>query len=202
MQSHLFTHSSTSTHLITHSLDRMIDWSIDSLIVKLIVWVISCHFVSSQYIQILLYKLSRVLENVFLLNKNRKNVAENCDEPVRIMTASFGRKTMLLPQVLYAVLKRFILEIDHNMQKTCEIVSPKFILWAIFRDEFRCPNQCLVAFGDCATGCFQHWYAILKKTGSNSTSNIVTNPNRSLPLSVLSFISNATFYKIVHLQHA
>ena len=36
--------------------------------------------------------------------------------------------------------------------------SPKFILWAIFREEFRRPNQCLVAFGDYATGRFQHWY--------------------------------------------
>ena len=37
-----------------------------------------------------------------------------------------------------------------------EIGSPKFIHWAIFRVEFRRPNQCLVAFGDYATGRFQH----------------------------------------------
>ena len=46
------------------------------------------------------------------------------------------------------------------MQKTAvsssEIGSPKFILWAIFREEFRRPNQCLVAFGNYATGRFQH----------------------------------------------
>ena len=54
-----------------------------------------------------------------------------------------------------------------NMQKTCgsssEIRSPNFILWAIFRDEFRHPNQCLVAFGDYATSLFQHCLVIFEK---------------------------------------
>ena len=41
-----------------------------------------------------------------------------------------------------------------------EIGSPKFILWAIFREEFRRPNQCLVAFGDYATGRYQHCFCM------------------------------------------
>ena len=94
---HPFTHS--LTHLITHSLDRMIE-SRRSLIVKSKARLISFHFVSSRYIRILFYKVSRVLENVFLLNRIRQHVAENRNEPVSIMAASFGRKTMLLPQVL------------------------------------------------------------------------------------------------------
>ena len=62
----------------------------------------------------LFYEVSRVLENVFLLNKIRQHVAENHNEPVSIMAASFGRKTMLLPQVLWSVLKIFISEIDRK----------------------------------------------------------------------------------------
>ena len=130
---------------------------IDSLTVKSIVWVIWFHFVSSQYIRILLYKVSQFLKNVFLLNKNRKHVSENRDEPVRIVAASFGRKTMLLPQVFWAVLKIYLGDRSQICRKhvvfSSEIGSPKFILWAIFRDEFRRPNQCLVTFGDCATSC-------------------------------------------------
>ena len=49
---------------------------------------------------ILFYKVSRVLENVFFAEQIRQHMAENRNEPVSIMAASFGRKTMLLPQVL------------------------------------------------------------------------------------------------------
>ena len=99
----------------------------------------------------------------FLLNKIRQHVAENRNEPVSKMAASFGRKTMLLPQVLRSVLKIFISKIDRkyaeNMRYPCPRFGlPKFILWAIFKAEFRRPNQCLVAFGDYATGRFQHCY--------------------------------------------
>ena len=103
----------------------MIDRSIDSLTVKSIVRVIWFHFVSSQYIRIILYKVSQFLENVFLLNKNRQHVSENRDEPVRIMAASFGRKTMLLPQVFWAVLKRFILEIDRKYAENMWYPRPR-----------------------------------------------------------------------------
>ena len=72
---------------------------------------------------------------------------------------------MLLPQVLISCLGEIYLG---NRSQICrklsvsssEIGSPEFILWAIFRDEFRRPNQCLVAFGDYATGHFLHWALI------------------------------------------
>ena len=171
-QSHPLTHSLTSTHSLTHSLNHslthLIGWLIDrsesrrSLIVKSKARLISFHFVSSRYIRILFYKVGRVLENDFLLNKIRQHVAENRNEPVSIMAASFGRKTMLLPQVLWSVLKILISEINSQICRkhvvsSSEIGSPKFILWAIFMEEFHRPNQCLVAFGDYATGRFQHW---------------------------------------------
>ena len=88
-------------------------------------------------------------------------MAENREEPVRIMAASFGRKTTLLPQVLMSCLEEIYLgdrsQICRKLSvSSSEIGSPKFILWAIFSDEFCCPDQCLVAFGDYATGRFQH----------------------------------------------
>ena len=98
-QSHPLTYSLTHihpfTHSLTYSLTHLIGWLIDrsesrrSLIVKSKARLISFHFVSSRYIRILFYKVSRVLENVFLLNKIRQHVAENRNEPVSIMAASF-----------------------------------------------------------------------------------------------------------------
>ena len=83
------------------------------------------HFVSSLYIQILFYKVSRVLENVFLLNKIRQHVAENRNKPVSVMAASFGRKTMLLTQVLWSVLKIFISEIDRKYAENMRYPRPR-----------------------------------------------------------------------------
>ena len=54
----------------------------------------------------------------FLLNKNRQHVAENHDEPVRIMAASFGRKTMLLSQVFELFWRDLSQRLIANMQKT------------------------------------------------------------------------------------
>ena len=125
---HVLTHSSTSTHLIIHSLYMMIDrsiWVPTIFNCKSIVWFISFHFISSRDIRILWYEVSRVLNNDFLLNKNRQDVAKNRDKPVRIMAASNGRKTMLLPQVLRAVFKRFISEIDRKYAENMRYPCPR-----------------------------------------------------------------------------
>ena len=52
-------------------------------------------------------------------------MAENRDEPVKIMAASFSWKTMLLPQVLWAVLKRFISAIDHKYAENMRCPRPR-----------------------------------------------------------------------------
>ena len=61
----------------------------------------------------------------FLLNKIRQHVAENRNEPVSIMAASFGRKTMLLPQVLWSVLKIFISGIDRKYAENMRYPCPR-----------------------------------------------------------------------------
>ena len=52
-------------------------------------------------------------------------MAENHNEPVSIMAASFGRKTMLLPQVLWSVLKIFISEIDRKYAENMRYPRPR-----------------------------------------------------------------------------
>ena len=134
---HSLTHIPPCTHSLihihplnhsTHSLYRMIDrsiWVPTIFNCKSLVWFISFHFISSRDIRILWYEVSRLLNNDFLLNKNRQDVAENRDKPVRILAASNGRKTMLLPQVLRAVFKRFISEIDRKYAENMWYPCPR-----------------------------------------------------------------------------
>ena len=61
----------------------------------------------------------------FFAKQIRQHVAENRNEPVRIMAASFGRKTMLLPQVLWPVLKIFISEIDRKYAENMRNPRPR-----------------------------------------------------------------------------
>ena len=134
----------------------MIDRSIDSLIVKSIVQVIFFHFVSSRYIRILLYKVSQVLENVFLLNKNRKRGWKS-QQTSQNNGSVLQKKSNVVASSSSSCFEEIYLGDRLQICRKHAVSLSKFILLAIFRDEFHCLNQCLVAFGDCAAGRFQHW---------------------------------------------
>ena len=86
------------------------------------------HFIPFRFISVhsdtLLYSKSGS-RKCFLLNKISEHVAKNRNEPVSIMAASFGRKTILLPQVLWSVLKIFILEIDRKYAENMRYPRPR-----------------------------------------------------------------------------
>ena len=87
------------------------------------------HFIPFLFISVhsdtLLLSKSGSRKCFFLLNKIRQHVAENRNEPVSKMAASFGRKTMLLPQVLRSVLKIFISKIDRKYAENMRYPRPR-----------------------------------------------------------------------------
>ena len=91
--------------------------------------------------------------HILAYSLNRQHMSEKSQRTSQNNGSILWKKNDVIASSSLSCIEEIISEIDRkhaeNVVSSSEIGSPKFILWAIFRNELHRPSQCLVAFGDC-----------------------------------------------------